>query len=98
MLSADSPSAPCVPLQAELAAAAVTNQRPAAVIEVSRARREFGRPCAFADTNASELWVSNMMECRPFKDVNYDLKRMERDNGVQAVPVLRDAAAQVGAL
>jgi hypothetical protein len=82
-------------LQAELAAAAVTSQRLPATVEVSRPRREFGRPCAFSDTSASELWVSNMMECRPFKDANYDLKRMERDSAVQGVPVLRDAAAQV---
>ena len=34
------------------------------------------------------------MECRPFKDPTYDLRRMEQDMAVQAVPVTQDLAVQ----
>ena len=34
------------------------------------------------------------MECRPFKDPTYDLRRMEQEVAVQAVPVTQDLAIQ----
>ncbi len=34
------------------------------------------------------------MECRPFKDPTYDLRRMEQDMAVQAVPLTQDLAVQ----
>lgn len=62
---------------------------------LSKPRRGFGAPLTLVDAPASELWASNTMEARPFRDTNYDLKRAQRDTAVQAVPVLRDAAVQV---
>lgn len=47
------------------------------------------------DAPASELWASNTMEARPFKDANYDLKRVQLETGIQAVARLRDVAIQV---
>lgn len=37
------------------------------------------------------------MECRPFKDPNFDLRRSEQDVAVQAVPPATDQGVQVGA-
>ncbi len=34
------------------------------------------------------------MECRPFKDPTYALRRMEQDMAVQAVPLTQDLAVQ----
>jgi hypothetical protein len=36
------------------------------------------------------------MECRPFKDAAYDLKRQQMDGAVQAVAAVAEVAVQVG--
>lgn len=56
------------------------------VIEVFRKRREFGADVKLVDTDSADLWNSSQMECRPFKDANFLLDRMEHDVGVQAIP------------
>ena len=56
------------------------------VMEVFRKRREFGADVKLVDTDSADLWNSSQMECRPFKDVNFVLDRMEHDVAVQAIP------------
>jgi len=58
------------------------------VVSISRKRREFGLNYKFSDKDSQELWNSSQMECRPFKDPNFELKRCEHDLGVQAEPEL----------
>lgn len=53
---------------------------------MQRPRRLFGQEVAFGDRDAHAMWNSAQMECRPFKDPNFDLVRMEQHKGVQAVP------------
>ncbi|KND04124.1 uncharacterized protein SPPG_01562 [Spizellomyces punctatus DAOM BR117] len=59
-------------------------------VRVSRRRRHFGARCKFGDRDAHD----GFLECRPFKDPNYDISRMEISEGVQAVPSLVEAAVQ----
>eukprot|EP00775_Hariotina_reticulata_P012026 gene12026-12171_t len=89
--------------EAELAEAGVfscssSSAAPAATaatsLLLSRPQRAFGTPVALADASSSELWASNTMEARPFKDANYELHRMLQDTGAQAVPELKNAAVQ----
>lgn len=61
---------------------------------VQRRRREFNQPIKFGDKDAHELWNSSQMECRPFKDPNFDLRKMEQDCGTQAVPATMEVSIQ----
>lgn len=65
-------------------------------IIVSRRRADFSQPFKLADKDAHELWNSSQMECRPFKDPNFDLRKSEQDVAVQAVPPAVDIAVQSG--
>eukprot|EP00955_Chlamydomonas_euryale_P115544 366358-Chlamydomonas_euryale.AAC.7 len=73
----------------------MARREPVAVI-LQRPRRAFNAPASLSDKDAAELWNSSQMECRPFKDPNFDLRRMEKDVSVQAVPPMADAGAQAG--
>ena len=55
---------------------------------------ELGQAYDFTDKDASELWNSSQMECRPFKDPNFELIRLEKDVGVQAIPATVECGAQ----
>lgn len=80
--------------EVEIEDASVKSTREPIRVVAQRRRRHFAQPCKFADKDAHELWNSSQMECRPFKDPNYDLKRTEVECGIQAVPVLCSAAVQ----
>ena len=56
--------------------------------------KEFGLAFEFNDKDASDLWNSSQMECRPFRDPNFELVKVEFDVGVQAVPTLADSTCQ----
>lgn len=75
--------------------AAVRSGRQPVVVAVQRKRRLFNAPAALGDRDAAELWNSAHMECRPFKDPNFDLRRAVIDTAVQAVPPLVDMSVQV---
>ena len=79
---------------AELEEAAVTSHRDHCVLLAQQPRRAFHQTTNLSDKDSSELWNSSQMECRPFKDPTYDLRRLEQDVGVQAVPVTQDLAIQ----
>lgn len=77
------------------AAAPAAAREPKSGLLLSRPRRGFGAPLALADVPAAELWASNTMEARPFKDANYELRKAQLEAAVQAVPRLQEAAVQV---
>ena len=79
---------------AELEEEAVRSHRAACVLLAQQPRQAFSQPCSLSDKDSSELWNSSQMECRPFKDPTYDLRRLEQEVAVQAVPVLQDLAVQ----
>lgn len=63
-------------------------------LKLVKKRKHFGAPLQLSDKDSQELFTSAQCECRPFRDPNFDLRRMELDAGVQAVPPSRDAASQ----
>ena len=79
---------------AELEEETVTAHRSRCVLLAQQHRRAFHQTTNLSDKDSSELWNSSHMECRPFKDPTYDLRRMEQDIGIQAVPVTQDLAIQ----
>lgn len=79
---------------AELQEAAVTSHRRRCVLLAQQPRQAFHQTTNLSDKDSSELWNSSQMECRPFKDPTYDLRRLEQEIGVQAVPVTQDLAIQ----
>ncbi|KAL3133575.1 hypothetical protein ABBQ38_007422 [Trebouxia sp. C0009 RCD-2024] len=84
----------CLGSDAELDEAAVTSHRGPCVLLAQQPRRAFHQTTNLSDKDSSELWNSSQMECRPFKDPTYDLRRLELDMAVQAVPVTQDLAIQ----
>lgn len=46
-------------------------------------RCRFLQEYKFGDKDSHELWNSTHMECRPFKDPNFDLRRAELDIAIQ---------------
>jgi len=71
--------------EVEIEEASVRPRREAVRMVVQRKRREFNLAFRLSDKDAHELWNSSQMECRPFKDPNFDLRKMEQDVAVQAV-------------
>lgn len=82
--------------EVDIEEATVRPRRDLIRLVVQRKRREFHQPAKLADKDAHEQWNSSQMECRPFKDPNFDMRRMEQDVAVQAVAPLREAAVQAG--
>ena len=48
-------------------------------VSITRKRREFGGPYRFTDSDAHD----GLVECRQFKNPNFDLIRMQKDIGIQ---------------
>lgn len=51
-------------------------------MSVQRVRREFGAPVSFSDRNSGDV-KDGYIECTPYEDKTFDLKRMELDKGIQ---------------
>jgi hypothetical protein len=51
-------------------------------MSAQRVRREFGAPVSFSDRNAGDV-KDGYIECAPYEDKAFDLKRMELDKGTQ---------------
>jgi hypothetical protein len=49
---------------------------------ISRKRREFGAPIKFADQSEKRMKDSTV-ECLPFEDETYSVKKYELDIGIQ---------------
>ena len=63
-------------------------------VSFARALREFNQSLEFTDKDAQELWNGSQMECRPYKDVKFDLQRMQFDAGCQSVGERSDKEVQ----
>ena len=54
-------------------------------VSFARSRKEFNQSLEFTDKDAQELWNGSQMECRPYKDVKFDLQRVQFDAGCQSM-------------
>eukprot|EP00026_Physarum_polycephalum_P002615 Phypoly_transcript_02622.p1 GENE.Phypoly_transcript_02622~~Phypoly_transcript_02622.p1 ORF type:complete len:855 (+),score=165.96 Phypoly_transcript_02622:154-2718(+) len=59
-------------------------------LSISRKRKEFGAPNKFSDRDAHD----GLVECRPFKNPNYDLMMKEVEVGIQGVPQMASTHTQ----
>lgn len=84
--------------EADIDEMAVKAKRDRIRLIVQRRRQDFNASFKLGDKDAHELWNSSQMECRPFKDPNFDLRRMEQDAGVQAVSAVAESGVQAGAM
>ncbi|GMH45419.1 hypothetical protein BSKO_13376 [Bryopsis sp. KO-2023] len=84
--------------EVEIEEATVRPQRENVKMVLQKKRVEFNQTFKLSDKESQELWNSSQMECRPFKDPNFDLQRIELEMGVQALPVLQDSAVQATGL
>lgn len=69
--------------EAEIKANAVHESPRRTKVLARRMRRHFGRPCAFTDRPAEELWAPTGMQYRPPPDLDAVVNRMETDAAVQ---------------
>mmetsp|Transcript_3748 Transcript_3748/g.9465 ORF Transcript_3748/g.9465 Transcript_3748/m.9465 type:complete len:857 (+) Transcript_3748:102-2672(+) len=74
----------------EIKKSTVTAKRLPIQMAITRARSEFGQAFKLADRDAHDSFV----DCRPFKDPNFDLRRATRDESAQLVAPLAAAHTQ----
>ncbi|XP_078264204.1 dynein axonemal intermediate chain 3 [Rhinoraja longicauda] len=60
---------------------------------ISRLRRLFGAPVHLGDRNDAET-KDSYVECAPYQDKSFSIKKLERDIAIQAVSVLQDSSSQ----
>ncbi|XP_055486751.1 dynein axonemal intermediate chain 3 [Leucoraja erinacea] len=60
---------------------------------ISRVRRMFGAPVRFADRNDAEM-KDSYVECASYQDKSFNIKKLERDIGIQAVSKLQESSTQ----
>ena len=60
---------------------------PQVKVSVKRLRKYFGAPCSFTNRNSGETKQS-VIECLPYEDRGFDLKRVELDHGTQVMLAL----------
>ena len=72
-----------------------TRREPIRII-IQRKRKDFRQAFKLADKDAHELWNSSQMECRPFKDPNFDMRKMEQEVAVTCIRPTLETAVQVG--
>ncbi|XP_032302149.1 WD repeat-containing protein 63 isoform X2 [Coturnix japonica] len=59
----------------------------------SRGHGMFGAPITFTDRNASDV-KDSYIECTSYQDKTFTIKLLEKDMGVQMVPILKEASTQ----
>ncbi|KAK3590717.1 hypothetical protein CHS0354_012290 [Potamilus streckersoni] len=62
-------------------------------VSVRRKRREFGAPFEFKDRNVSDA-KDGYVECVSYEDRTFDLKKVELNKGIQAIPVFVNSGTQ----
>eukprot|EP00164_Ancoracysta_twista_P005181 GFYU01007080.1.p1 GENE.GFYU01007080.1~~GFYU01007080.1.p1 ORF type:complete len:818 (+),score=272.16 GFYU01007080.1:105-2558(+) len=82
---------PCSEASFEIKEAKFENTRERVVYHMNRPRRTFGVPHARFQARDAQDYI---YEFPPFKDPNFDLRKMEIDNGTQAVPEMKTATCQ----
>lgn len=60
---------------------------------VQRVRRDFGAPTKFSDRGPDDV-KDGYIECTSFEDKSYNLKKVELDIAVQAIPTYIDNGTQ----
>ena len=48
-------------------------------MQLSKKRRDFGAPAKFGDRDSND----GFLECRPYRDTNFEINRMEIQTGTQ---------------
>ncbi|KNC48936.1 WD repeat protein 63 [Thecamonas trahens ATCC 50062] len=79
-------------VEAEIAAGSAKPTRPLLKLAISRPRKFFGAPYKLGDREAHD----GMEECRPYKDPNFSVVRLEADVGFQAVRRTAESGLQTG--
>ncbi|XP_019749897.1 dynein axonemal intermediate chain 3 [Hippocampus comes] len=59
----------------------------------SRARRNFGIPVSLSDRNVTDV-KDGILECVSYQDRRFNIKLLQRDCGVQAIPIVQSSSAQ----
>ncbi|KAL8583506.1 hypothetical protein ACOMHN_056316 [Nucella lapillus] len=77
----------------EIAEENVVDTRGKLKVSVKRLRRHFGIPCTFKNRNSGDT-KQGVIECLPYDDKTFDLKRVELNSAVQAVPVQEETGTQ----
>ncbi|XP_022087919.1 WD repeat-containing protein 63-like isoform X2 [Acanthaster planci] len=71
----------------------VTESRAKIKMTIQRVRREFGAPVTFTDRNADDV-KDGYIECSSYEDKSYNVKKVEMDYGIQAVPTYSENGTQ----
>ncbi|XP_038048584.1 dynein intermediate chain 3, axonemal-like isoform X2 [Patiria miniata] len=71
----------------------VSESRPKIKMTIQRVRREFGTPITFTDRNADDV-KDGYIECASYEDKSFNVKKVEMDYGVQAVPTYTENGTQ----
>ncbi|XP_076440866.1 dynein axonemal intermediate chain 3-like isoform X2 [Babylonia areolata] len=79
--------------EAEIAEENVVDTRGKVKVSVKRLRRHFGAPCTFKNRNSGDT-KQGVIECLPYEDKTFDLKKVELTTAVQAVPVQEETGTQ----
>uniref|UniRef100_A0A3Q4AE57 Uncharacterized protein n=1 Tax=Mola mola TaxID=94237 RepID=A0A3Q4AE57_MOLML len=59
----------------------------------SRVRRKFGEPVCFSDRNAADV-RDGLVECVSYQDSRFNIRLMQRDCGMQAIPKVDSSSSQ----
>jgi len=62
----------------------MSTHRPLLSQTIVRVRRDFGAPVNFKDRNVGDA-KDAYMECTPYDDPGYDVKKVEQDKGTQVI-------------
>ncbi|KAK2157176.1 hypothetical protein LSH36_196g03010 [Paralvinella palmiformis] len=60
---------------------------------IQRKRSEFGAPCKFTDRNVADA-KDAYIECTAYEDKTFELRKLELDKDIQAIPEFTESAAQ----
>lgn len=72
----------CLGSDKDMEAEAVVQSRDLIIVKATRKLKDFGAQCKFGDRDAHDAFL----ECRPYRDANYEVSRSEVHVSVQAVP------------
>ncbi|XP_028667360.1 dynein axonemal intermediate chain 3 [Erpetoichthys calabaricus] len=79
--------------EVEIEDESIKDHRQKICFKISRIRREFGAPVKFSDHSAVKE-KENYVECPSYQDKTFNIKQMEKNAGIQAIPMLVEASTQ----
>ncbi|KAK3092104.1 hypothetical protein FSP39_025223 [Pinctada imbricata] len=77
----------------EIKEESVVENRRRIKVSVKRIRKEFGAPYRFQDRNVSDA-KDGYIECLPYDDRTFELKKIELDKSIQSVPEIVEMSSQ----